>query len=184
MINALPFGRHKGVPLPDVPASYLQWALRECQLSAGLRAALAAELARRSIEAPPMPPPAPPRTCRRCPGTRVLALWQETRDGGRRIRGECSRCRCFVAFLPEVEPYLSEANRRASAAPILDALTGLEALGVDLESDGSSVWFARDGWRRVPPDLRAVVGQCNHRLAVLLGNTARRRQGMACSSEG
>ena len=39
--HTLPFGKHKGVPLPDVPLSYLQWLLREVKLSYGLRAAVA-----------------------------------------------------------------------------------------------------------------------------------------------
>jgi uncharacterized protein (DUF3820 family) len=30
---SIPFGRHKGKPLDTVPASYLDWLLRECKLS-------------------------------------------------------------------------------------------------------------------------------------------------------
>ncbi len=33
----LPFGRHAGQPLADVPGDYLDWLLRRCRLSAGLR---------------------------------------------------------------------------------------------------------------------------------------------------
>jgi hypothetical protein len=168
----LPFGEHKGVPLPDVPASYLQWALRECKLSSGLRAALAAELTRRGIEPPPQPPPPPAPTCQRCPGAGTLARWQEDRNGARRIRAECSRCRRWLGFLPQVEPHVSQADAAASPTAILDALTRLEALGVELHSDGATVWV-RDGWDRVPPDLNAVVKQASHQLARLLGKTRR-----------
>jgi uncharacterized protein (DUF3820 family) len=31
----LPFGRHKGKPLGDVPGDYLRWMLKECRLSSG-----------------------------------------------------------------------------------------------------------------------------------------------------
>jgi hypothetical protein len=81
------------------------------------------------------------------------------------------------------EPFVGEADRAARAAPVLDALIALEALDIDLESDGATVWFAGDGWRRVPPDLRAVVQQCSHRLAGLLGD-AQRWQAEACCVEG
>jgi hypothetical protein len=80
-----------------------------------------------------------------------------------------------MGFLPLREPYLSEVDRAATATPVLDALVRLEALGVELESDGRSVRFAGDDWRRVPPDLAAIVRQCSHRLAVLLGDIRRRR---------
>jgi hypothetical protein len=44
----MPFGKHKGTPLVDVPTGYLQWVLRNCtDLHPGLRTALARELARR-----------------------------------------------------------------------------------------------------------------------------------------
>jgi hypothetical protein len=62
----LPFGKHKGRPLGDVPGDYLRWMLRECKLSSGLRAAVGAELATRAptltpvasvwAEATPIPP--------------------------------------------------------------------------------------------------------------------------------
>jgi hypothetical protein len=73
-----------------------------------------------------------------------------------------------------VEPHLTEANRAASTTPVLDALTRLGDLGIDLHSDGKSVWFAGDDWKRVPPDLYALVRQCGHELGKLLGNTRRK----------
>jgi hypothetical protein len=45
-ITALPFGKHRGAPLADVPTSYLQWLLREAKLCSGLRLAVADELRR------------------------------------------------------------------------------------------------------------------------------------------
>jgi uncharacterized protein (DUF3820 family) len=42
-IHTLPFGRHKGKPLAEVPVDYLLWALRECKLSSGLFAAVAGD---------------------------------------------------------------------------------------------------------------------------------------------
>jgi hypothetical protein len=49
----LPFGKHKGRPLAEVPASYLSWLLAEVKLSSGLRCAVAAELTRRGPYSPP-----------------------------------------------------------------------------------------------------------------------------------
>jgi hypothetical protein len=75
-----------------------------------------------------------------------------------------------------MSPYVSQADAAASETPILDTLVRLQDLGVELVSDGQSLAFAGDGWRRTPPDLRAVVRQCGHQLAVLLGNTRRRKR--------
>jgi uncharacterized protein (DUF3820 family) len=45
---SLSFGKHKGVPLADVPSGYLEWALAEGVLRTDtLRRAVQAELARR-----------------------------------------------------------------------------------------------------------------------------------------
>jgi Putative quorum-sensing-regulated virulence factor len=53
---SLPFGKHKGVPLADVPRSYLEWALAEGVLrSEALRRAVQAELARRGSRGEPAP---------------------------------------------------------------------------------------------------------------------------------
>jgi hypothetical protein len=103
----------------------------------------------------------------------VLYLWQEDRLGRRQIRAECDRCHRHLTFPPLAEPYISRANAAASATPILEALTRLDALGVELASDGHSVRFAGDGWRRVPPQLQALVRQCNHDLARMLGDNRR-----------
>jgi len=40
----MPFGKHKGRPLSDVPTDYLCWLLDECDLRPGFRRAVDAEL--------------------------------------------------------------------------------------------------------------------------------------------
>jgi hypothetical protein len=59
----MPFGRHKGTPLADVPESYLGWPLPGCKLSSGLRAAVAAELERRGVRPPAAAVKAEPDCC-------------------------------------------------------------------------------------------------------------------------
>jgi hypothetical protein len=175
-VTTLPFGRHRSAPLGEVPTSYLAWLVRTVRLSSGVRAAVAAELARRGIDAPPPAPPAarPVPPCARCGAAGYSCGWQQTRDGRRQIHAACTRCGRWLGFLPQVEPHTGQADAAASAAPILDALTRLEALGVELAGDGRAVWFAGDDWRRVPADLQAVVRQCRHTLAGMLGDTRRK----------
>ncbi len=79
-----------------------------------------------------------------------------------------------MGFAPQVEPFTSEADAAASDTPVLDVLTRLEELGVDLLSDGDTVWFAPGDWRRVPDDVLAAARQCKHSLARLLGDTRQR----------
>jgi hypothetical protein len=166
-ITVLPFGRHKGRPLTEVPTDYLQWLLRSIKLSSGLRAALADELTRRGIQAPD-PPPRPEPACRRCPGARYRCLWGEDSIGRRFIRAECVRCRQSLGIMPQVEPYVGMADATASPAPLLDALVGAEAAGVEILSDGKT---ARVGdYRKAPPAVRDAVRQCKARLGRMLGD--------------
>jgi hypothetical protein len=65
------------------------------------------------------------------------------------------------------------ADAEASPTAILDALTRLEDLGVELLSDGRTVSYRPGDWERVPPDLRRIVDQVRHQLARLLGRTSR-----------
>lgn len=44
MITHMPFGRHKGRPLSEIPSEYLSWLLRECDLRPWLHDAVEAEL--------------------------------------------------------------------------------------------------------------------------------------------
>lgn len=170
--ETLPFGKHKGQPLADVPTSYLRWLLDAVKLSTGLRAATVAELQARGVTlpAPPAPPPAP--RCPRCGSPAMKYSWTESRNGQRQVRRDCVRCGTFAGFAPRTPPFTTEADRRASPTPILDALTRLEELDIVLGSDGSAVHFVGDGWRRCPTDLRDTIRQCNHQLARLLGKGA------------
>jgi hypothetical protein len=73
---------------------------------------------------------------------------------------------------PHIPPYTTEADANASASPVLDALVRLDDLGVELVSDGRRVWFADpDARRKVPRDLHAVVRECGHTLAMMMGDT-------------
>jgi hypothetical protein len=107
----LPFGRYRGRPLPDVPAGYLAWLLSECKLSSGLRAAVHAELESRPDRPADLPaksdPPAP--LCRRCNCADLRVSWQH-HARGRGIRGDCSRCSRFVAYLPQTPENVAAAN--------------------------------------------------------------------------
>jgi hypothetical protein len=118
-INALPFGKHMGRPLAELPGDYLDWLLRNCKLSSGLRAAVAGELARRGLNPPPPPGPAPYPACRDCGRAGVVARWQEDSRGERRIRGECPRCGRYLCWLPILQPWIGQADAAASKTPVL-----------------------------------------------------------------
>ena len=52
-------------------------------------------------------------------------------------------------------------------------LTPAGRWAVELRSDGKHVRFARDGdYRRVPPDLRRMLKQCQNDLARMIGRTS------------
>jgi hypothetical protein len=170
--HSLPFGKHKGQPLPAVPSGYLQWALATCKLSSGLRAAVAVELARRGLEAPPIPESALLPVCRDCGAVGIVGRWQEDCRGEKRIRGECLRCCGFLCWLPMQQPWIGQADA-ASKTPVLDVLTRLDDLGVELESDGNTVSIPWPHWRRVPEDVKGIIRQCNNQLARLIGKTTR-----------
>jgi uncharacterized protein (DUF3820 family) len=107
----LPFGRHKGQPLADVPSGYLRWCLDTCKLSSGLRLALVEELQARGVEVA-MPPPSPltVRGCHRCPTAGVALRWQQDRLGRRHIRAGCSTCDGFIVFVPSRPPFAALAD--------------------------------------------------------------------------
>jgi hypothetical protein len=104
---ALPFGKHKGRPLADVPTDYLRWVLRETKLSARLAAAVRAELASRGQ---PVPPPAasPWSRCRDCRG-QLHASWVVHKNGSRHIRAECVRCG-WTTHLPQTPANIALAE--------------------------------------------------------------------------
>jgi hypothetical protein len=171
-----PFGRHKGKPLTKVPVDYLAWVLRTVKLGIGFRAAVAAELTRRGI---PTSAPAPDRPLRRClqhPNAQPLCSWMEDCAGRRIIRATYPVCWRAADFPPHVEPYVAEAAANASSTPILDVLVRLGEIGVELESDGRAVRVPAKDYQCVPPDLHAVIRQCRHQLATMMGNKRRHRE--------
>ena len=48
----MPFGKHRGRPLCEVPANYLTWLLRKCDLSPWLEQAVQDELSSRELVSP------------------------------------------------------------------------------------------------------------------------------------
>jgi hypothetical protein len=95
--HALPFGKYRNQPLVEVPTDYLDWFLRSCKLSGGLRNAVTDELRRRGNEPPP--PPAIEIPSCRCGAETVFIRWQIDSLGRRHARAECG-CRRFLMFLP------------------------------------------------------------------------------------
>jgi hypothetical protein len=163
----LPFGRHKDKPLSEVPADYLKWLLREYKLSSGMRSTVAAELAGRGVEVPP-PPPRPEPCCADHPAAGYRALWGEDSLGRKFIRSECRQCRQAMGHLPMREPYIGMADANASPAPVLDALVGAEAAGVEIRSDGRTAWLS--DYRKAPPGVRNALRQAKHTLAGMIGD--------------
>jgi hypothetical protein len=170
--HVLPFGRHKGQAVGEVPSGYLEWLLREVKLSSGLRAAVAAELQARGVAVPdvPAPPPFTVRACWVCGDVGFACGWLEDSLGRRRVRAECVRCGRCLGHPPSVPPFSTMADAAASPTAVPDVLTRLEALGIELVSDGRSVNYKGTDYHRVPLDLRALVRQCSHQLARMMGN--------------
>ena len=183
----MPFGKHARRPLADVPRDYLAWVLRTVKLSSGLRAAVAAELVRRGIQAPPPPPPPPAekplQSCGRCGSVEPPRLsWHEIADGRRQIRRTCPHCETFRGFAQQVPLNVAAADRNASPAPLLDVLTRLDELDIELISDGHEVSFTGDGRRRCPADLAELIRQCNHQLCGCCFEGGRRERQLATNS--
>jgi len=172
--HTLPFGKHQGKRLPEVPTGYLLWLQSVCKLSSGLRCAVAAELAARGLTVPAPPLPAPPAPCFRCGSGEFRHTWQEDFRGLRRIRRTCRRCGNFAGWGPQAGPYLAEADAALSKTPVLDTLIRLDDLGLELLSDGRVAWVSPPQAGRVPDDLLDLLRSCQHRLAGMVGNNARR----------
>ena len=165
----LPFGRHQGEPLSQVPLGYLQWLLRDCKLSSGLRRAVAEGLARRGLLAPP-PRSTPTPVCQRCGPGKIIYTWIQDRRCQRRIRRCCARCRRSLGFAPHQPTYTAMADAATSPTGVLDVLQQCEALGIDLKSDGVVARFATDEDRlRAAPALLDLVAQSRGTLGRLLG---------------
>src|SRR5262249_17193324 len=160
-----------GQSLASVPTGYLLWAYRTCSFSAGLKAAVRAELHSRS-DGPRdlLPEPAsPPPECDRCHSRDIALFWQQLANGAKRIRAECRRCQGFIKFMPESAENVAVADAAASPTALLDVLTRLGEAGVNLDSDGRRVWVRWEDGQRLPSDLRTLIHQCSHSLAKLLG---------------
>jgi hypothetical protein len=105
-LMTLPFGKHRGQPLPDVPTAYLDWALREVKLSANLRAAVAAELQRRGVR----PPAAAVKPEPVCCGAGLSYTWGRDSLGRPVIRRTCSRCKRPLGLAAQRGLALAAAN--------------------------------------------------------------------------
>ena len=161
----LPFGRHRGVPLPQVPTPYLVWLIGNAKLSSRLRALVAAELAGRGLPAPCAPPP--PAACQRCGPVETRCTWQEDSAGRKRIRRPCAKCGRYLQFVPTTEPFITEADRNASDAPTIAALVQAEIEGCTLACDGSRVYVV-ESYHRASVRLRELIRQQEPLLASLL----------------
>jgi hypothetical protein len=126
----IPFGKYRFTPLVEVPAEYLNWLLRNCKLSARLRLAVANELRRRNLEAPPPPAAVKIPHCSHCGNTLYDCRWQQDRAGRKCIRVECRWCHKFLAFAPMIPLFTDQADRNASPALALNS-TSSSFLGVN-----------------------------------------------------
>ena len=48
-MTEMPFGKHRGVPLDQIPRGYLRWLLAECDLSPSLREDIEAVVAEKPL---------------------------------------------------------------------------------------------------------------------------------------
>jgi hypothetical protein len=100
----------------------------------------------------------------------VAVGFQQCRNGKRRIRASCVHCGAFLCWLPMREPFLSMANNEVSPTPILDVLMLLEEIGVELKSDGKACWVPYPDCKKLDAELAALIRQCSHDLARMLGD--------------
>lgn len=163
------FGKHRERPLPDVPTSYLAWALRECKLSTGLRTAVRAEL----LSRPDCPAalPAQPRPqevrCHRCGGAELVVYWHQLQgQGGRRIRASCAACHGYIQFLPETPENVALADASTSSTALLDVLTLAEAEGVEIVRREGRIYL--EPYHSASPRLRDLVRQSTRLLLAML----------------
>jgi hypothetical protein len=165
----MPFGKHRGRSLTEVPDGYLAWLLRECKLSSALRAAVADEVRRRGMEPPAPPPPAPPPACWRCGASgEVRYGWQEQRGGRRAIRRSCTRCGGCIGFAPLVPEYTRLADAAASPTACRDVLARAADLDVRLVvCDGAAEIHGED-WHLTDEHFRDRLRECRITLGRML----------------
>ena len=110
-MDVMPFGKHEGKPLGEVPSDYLCWAVRECDsLSGGMRLSIAEELRRRGVEPPQRRPKQEPK-CADHEADGFTCRWQTDSLGRRHIKAECAACGRHLGFLPiDVPDYREMAD--------------------------------------------------------------------------
>jgi hypothetical protein len=165
----LPFGRHRGEPLGQVPTDYLEWFLKTCKPSAGLRAVIRAELSARPDAPRDLPSEAEATvvSCQSCGSGNVAVSWHEHRDGRRAIRGDCRDCRKCIGFLPQTAANIALADAALSPVGLLDVLVRAEEEGVELARDALGLVLVPPG--RASAELESLVRQHQHQLARHLG---------------
>jgi hypothetical protein len=168
-VVALPFGKHKGTPLAEVPTGYLNWLIGQGKLSTGIRQGVADELRRRGLEPPPPPPPAPPPECQKCGQASVRCGWLQQRDGRRAIRRSCAGCGGSLGTAPLTEENIRLADAAKSSSRPLALLAEADQRGMRLVSDGTVASVHRDDWRKADADFRDRLRQHRHSLGRLLG---------------
>jgi hypothetical protein len=162
----MPFGKHKGQPLAEVPSEYLRW-LTTIKLSPGLRTAVHTELAERGEKVPPAPLAKKPH-CRRCGGHLLCLTWQELGGaGGRAIRADCLRCGRFVTYVAQTPENVAIALTNKRPTGLLDALMMADALGVTIVRLAGNHIELRP-WGRASAELEALVRQNTHLLLRML----------------
>jgi hypothetical protein len=115
--HILPYGKHRGQAPAEVATDYLRWFLKTCKLSAGLRAAVAAELENRNVRVRLEPPP---RLLRVCPehgaagGARIQ--WTVDRLGRKHLQVRCKTCNRFLDVAPQVPEYVEQASAERGGA--------------------------------------------------------------------
>jgi hypothetical protein len=145
----------------------LLWIVKIPRLSSGLRTAIAIELTSRGyqVEVPQYRPP----QCRLHPNAELRCTFREDSLQRRFIRGECSICHRHVATLPNIEPYLRQAEANSSPTALLDVLISLDETGNTLASHGRTVQVDGD----LTQQQRGLLRQCGPSLARMIGRGRR-----------
>jgi hypothetical protein len=173
--HVLPFGKHKGVPLCQVPTSYLQWLAGTVRLSSGLSAAVRAELEWRNVPAPAPRPAGRSRAAARRTRRdtrRSRAHWLCQRDGRKAIRGECAVCGRWVGTLPDTPENRALADAGTDRTALLTLLMSCEDLGITVRRVNGNLVFDPPG--KMTPVLWRLERQCRGTLRSCLSEEASR----------
>jgi hypothetical protein len=164
----MPFGRHQGQPLDEIPDGYLAWLLQR-KLSSGFRRTVADELRRRGYEPPPPPPSAPPPECLRCGSVGICHTWLRARNGARMIRRSCAGCGGSFGFAPPVPEFIQQANAARRQDSPLAVLALADQRNIRLVSDGLAASIRPDDRHKADPNFWERVRAARHSLGKLLG---------------